>query len=76
MVVTLGADGGVLFAANKQLEYQAQTVERVVDTTGAGDAFAAGFLAKYAQGINLETCIEAGRWAAAETVQHIGAVPQ
>ncbi|WP_207538006.1 adenosine kinase [Sabulicella rubraurantiaca] len=49
---------------------------RVVDTTGAGDAYAAGFLAAHAKGLPLA---EAGRWgsiAAAEVIGHFGARPQ
>lgn len=48
--------------------------ERVVDTTGAGDAFAAGFLAQYCKNRDIETCIWAGHYLAAIVIQNIGAV--
>jgi sugar/nucleoside kinase (ribokinase family) len=48
-------------------------VERVVDTTGAGDLFAAGFLSGLARGADHRTCGRLGVLAAAEVIQHIGA---
>jgi sugar/nucleoside kinase (ribokinase family) len=51
-------------------------VERVVDTTGAGDLFAAGFLIGLARGADHVTCARLGALAAAEVIQHLGARPQ
>jgi sugar/nucleoside kinase (ribokinase family) len=48
----------------------------VVDTTGAGDLFAAGFLAGHARGLDHVTSARLGTLAAAEVIQHIGARPQ
>jgi sugar/nucleoside kinase (ribokinase family) len=48
----------------------------VVDTTGAGDLFAAGFLAARCRGRELTTCLEAGAIAAAEVISHFGARPE
>jgi len=48
----------------------------VVDTTGAGDTFIAGFLAARLRGASLHACIEAGRDAASETCRHLGGFPQ
>jgi len=48
----------------------------VVDTTGAGDAYAAGFLAAYASGNDLAACGRVGSLAAAEVISHFGARPQ
>jgi sugar/nucleoside kinase (ribokinase family) len=49
---------------------------RVVDTTGAGDAYAAGFLTGLTSGKSLETCGRMGSIAAAEIISHTGARPQ
>ena len=51
-------------------------VDRVVDTTGAGDLFAAGFLCGLARGADDRTCGRLGALAAAEVIQHIGARPE
>jgi sugar/nucleoside kinase (ribokinase family) len=51
-------------------------VERVVDTTGAGDLFAAGFLSGVARGADDRTCGRLGALAAAEVIQHLGARPE
>ena len=48
---------------------------KVVDTTGAGDAFAAGFLAAYTAGRDLAACGKLGSLAAAEVISHYGARP-
>jgi sugar/nucleoside kinase (ribokinase family) len=57
-------------------EAPAFPIERLVDTTGAGDMFAAGFLAGLARGRDMETCGRLGALAAAEIIQHLGARPQ
>jgi adenosine kinase len=51
-------------------------VDRVVDTTGAGDLFAAGFLSGVARGADDRTCGCLGALAAAEIIQHLGARPE
>jgi sugar/nucleoside kinase (ribokinase family) len=50
--------------------------ERLVDTTGAGDAYAAGLLYGVARGLTLEKCGALGSIAAAEVISHFGARPQ
>jgi fructokinase len=49
---------------------------KVIDTTGAGDAYAAGFLAALARGKGLDVCGRVGSQAAAEVISHYGARPQ
>ena len=51
-------------------------IERIIDTTGAGDLFAAGFLAGLARGESHRACAQLGAMAAAEVIQHIGARPE
>ena len=51
-------------------------VERVVDTTGAGDLFASGFLFGLARGADHATAARLGALAAAEVIGHLGARPQ
>jgi adenosine kinase len=53
----------------------AARIEKLVDTTGAGDLFAAGFLFGLVRGAGHENCGRLGALAAAEVIQHIGARP-
>lgn len=73
VVVTLGASGGVAFTDGVATPYAAVPVKRVVDTTGAGDAFAAGFLAAYLRGASLQNSLQGGARCAAQVVQRVGA---
>jgi sugar/nucleoside kinase (ribokinase family) len=50
-------------------------VDHKVDTTGAGDLYAAGFLYGYTHGYDLEVCGDLGSMAAAEVITHLGARP-
>jgi sugar/nucleoside kinase (ribokinase family) len=54
----------------------ARPVAHVEDTTGAGDLYAAGFLAGFSRGLPLHVCGELGSIAAAEVISHLGARPQ
>ena len=76
VVITRGARGAVAFENGEQVEIAAAPVGRVVDTTGAGDQFAAGFLAGRCRGRSLKGCLEAGSIAAAEVISHFGARPE
>jgi sugar/nucleoside kinase (ribokinase family) len=76
LVITRGAAGAVAVEDGRCVEAPAVAVARVVDTTGAGDLFAAGFLAARCRGAGLERCIEAGAIAAAEIISHFGARPE
>jgi sugar/nucleoside kinase (ribokinase family) len=54
----------------------AEKVQHVVDSTGAGDAYAAGFLWALARGMRLETCGRIAAVCAAEVISHVGARPE
>ncbi len=74
--LTRGADGSVIVTADEVVDIAAEPVERVVDTTGAGDLFAAGVLYGLTQGFELATCGRLGSIAAGEVIGHYGARPQ
>ena len=76
LVITRGAHGAIAVSNGETAEIAASRVERVVDTTGAGDQFAAGFLAGRCRGRNLKACLETGTLAAAEVISHFGARPE
>ena len=73
--VTRGAKGSVVAAGGAVIEVAAQPVEKVVDTTGAGDQYAAGFLYGLGQGRPLHVCGALGSIAAAEVISHYGPRP-
>ena len=75
-VVTRSEKGCVVASKDGVIAVPAFPVERVVDTTGAGDLFAAGFLFGLARGAGHENAGRLGALAAAEVIQHIGARPQ
>ena len=72
-VVTLGAAGSRAYLGGDRIDCAATPVDEVVDTTGAGDAFAAGFLSRYCHGHNAQDSLAAGATLAAQTVQRLGA---
>lgn len=74
--LTRGAHGSVIVSNTEIHVCDAEPVTRVVDTTGAGDAFAAGFLFGYTQNFDLGTCAQIGGIAAAEIISHYGARPE
>jgi sugar/nucleoside kinase (ribokinase family) len=74
--VTRGAQGSLVLAGDRSIEIAAEPVGRVVDTTGAGDLYAAGFLYGLSAGRDPETCGRLGSIAAGEIVSHVGARPE
>ena len=76
LAVTRSEKGAIAVAGAKRAEVAAEPIERLVDTTGAGDLFAAGFLAGQARGLSLEQSLKLGAIAAAEVIQHYGARPE
>ena len=75
LVVTKGPDGAIGLEDGERITIPAAPVRQVVDTTGAGDLFAAGFLAARCKGASLERCLWTGAIAAGEVIQHYGARP-
>ena len=75
-VVTRSENGCLVVGPDSTEAVPAFPVERVVDTTGAGDLFAAGFLAGLARGADDRTCGQLGALAAAEVIGHLGARPE
>jgi sugar/nucleoside kinase (ribokinase family) len=76
LVVTRSEQGAIALRGTERAEVAAEPVAAVVDTTGAGDLFAAGFLAGRARGLDLEPSLRLGAIAAAEVISHYGARPQ
>jgi sugar/nucleoside kinase (ribokinase family) len=75
-VVTRSEKGCVVVNAEGVRAVTAMPVEKVVDTTGAGDLFAAGFMAGLANGADYVRAGQLGALAAAEVIQHMGARPE
>ncbi|MBB4199970.1 adenosine kinase [Rhodoblastus sphagnicola] len=73
---TRGEQGAVILRAGEVIAVPAAPIEKLVDTTGAGDLFAAGFLAGLTKGHPLDHCARLGALAAAEIIQHYGARPE
>ena len=76
LVVTRHEHGALATRAGERVDVPAEPIERLVDTTGAGDLFAAGFLAGEARGLGLERSLRLGAICAAEVIQHYGARPE
>jgi sugar/nucleoside kinase (ribokinase family) len=73
--ITVGAEGSIIVTDDELIEVPAQAVPKVLDTTGAGDLYAAGFLHGLTTGQTLERCGELGSIAAAEVISHVGPRP-
>jgi len=76
LVITRGAAGAMALDRGEATEVPAAPVGQIVDTTGAGDLFAAGFLVARARGASLGKCLDTGAIAAAEIISHFGARPE
>jgi sugar/nucleoside kinase (ribokinase family) len=73
--ITVGARGSIIVTDHELIEVPAVPVPAVVDTTGAGDLYAAGFLHGLTQGADLAECGRLGSIAAAEVISHVGPRP-
>jgi sugar/nucleoside kinase (ribokinase family) len=76
LVVTRAEKGALAMAGGTRTEVPAEPVTRIVDTTGAGDLFAAGFLTGQAQGRSIADSLTMGAVCAAEIISHYGARPE
>ncbi|MDQ3478671.1 MAG: adenosine kinase [Pseudomonadota bacterium] len=76
LVVTRSETGALANRGGERAEVEAEPIEALVDTTGAGDLFAAGFLAGEVRGLPLDRSLKLGAIAAAEVIQHYGARPE
>src|SRR5690606_26099587 len=76
LLVPCSADGGVGVSHGERARVADEPIDELVDTTGAGDLFAAGFLFGHARGEPLERCLRRGAIAAAEVIGHYGARPE
>jgi sugar/nucleoside kinase (ribokinase family) len=75
-VVTRSEKGCLVVTREETDVVPANPVERVVDATGAGDLFAAGFLVGLSRGVDYRTAARLGALSAAEVIQHLGARPE
>lgn len=73
VVVTMGNKGAVVYNKSGQIKYPAQKLD-VLDTTGAGDSFAAGFIAAFYHKKSLNECLKAGNESASKCVSKLGAL--
>ncbi len=76
LVVTRSEHGAVAMHQGQRFAVAAEPVARVVDTTGAGDLFAAGFLHGHVRALPIDHCLTIGALAAAEVISHYGARPE
>lgn len=75
LVVTRSEKGAIAVSGGRTVAAPAEPIDKVVDTTGAGDLFAAGFLRGQAQGWDLARSLKLGAICAAEIISHVGARP-
>ena len=73
--VTMSEEGAVILKGGERIGVEATAIDKLVDTTGAGDLFAAGFLFGYTQGRSLFDCGRLGCLAAGIVIQQIGPRP-
>jgi sugar/nucleoside kinase (ribokinase family) len=74
--LTRSEKGSVIVSGDEVHVIDAHPVDRLVDTTGAGDLYASGFLHAYTRGLGLGACAHLGSMAASEVISHLGARPE
>ena len=72
IVMTAGAEGAYFFDGQKVIHQVAEKINNVIDTTGAGDNFAAGFLDFYLSGDSISDALRQGNFRASEVIQQLG----
>ena len=72
-VMTRSENGSVIMHGEQTIVQPATAVDTIVDTTGAGDAYTAGFLYGYTQKRPLEECAKLGTFCATQVIQQVGA---
>ena len=73
IVITRSENGSVAVLNNEIINCESSEVKKVLDLTGAGDLFAAGFLKEYLEKSNIKKCLQTGSELAAKIIQKIGA---
>ena len=71
--ITLGEKGAIIINKDEEIQIKAKKIEKLVDTTGAGDLFAAGFLLGFINERDLEYCGNEGVYFASKIIQIYGA---
>jgi sugar/nucleoside kinase (ribokinase family) len=71
-IITLGPDGSRAFRGSERFDCPAVPLENIVDTTGAGDAFAAAFLSRYCHGVDVVDSMQHGAVLAADVAGKLG----
>jgi sugar/nucleoside kinase (ribokinase family) len=74
--VTRSEKGSVIVRGDETVAIEATAIRELIDTTGAGDLYAAGFLHGYTQGLDLKTCGDLGSLAAGLVIQQVGPRPR
>ena len=73
IVITRSEKGSLAIKDNEIINCESENVEKIIDLTGAGDLFAAGFLKKYVDNSEIKDCLNAGSILASKIIQKIGA---
>ena len=74
--ITLGSKGSFIFKNRFEYNINANKIENLIDTTGAGDLFAAGFLYGLSKSLSVDNCGSLGTKAASEIITYYGARPK
>jgi fructokinase len=73
IIITRSGNGSIAILNNEVTNCESIKVEKVLDLTGAGDLFAAGFFKEYLDKSNIKKCLQSGSKLAAKIIQRVGA---